>query len=333
MLELQNIDDSQIYLNWIDEIKQRIYHSQQKAMISVNTELLDLYWYIGNQIVTKQKKYGWGSKVLESMSHDLQKEFPESHGYSRSNLHNMRAFALAFSNEEIIQAPLGQLTWYHIITLQTKIKDKDLLLKYAAMAVSNGWSRNTMVHHIELKTAEREGQSSNNFSRVLPDIQSDLANEVIKDPYKFGFLTISDKAREREIENELVNKIKDFLLELGKGFAFLGSQFHLEVNGDDFYIDLMFYHTYLHCYFVVELKTGDFKPEYIGQLCFYVTAVDEQVKTEIDNPTIGLLLCKNRNKVVAEYSLKHINQPIGISDYQLSSLPNSKDIENVLLGN
>lgn len=260
-------------------------------------------------------------------------------GFSVTNLKYMRMLAESWSLAEISQAPLDQLTWYHLLTLQTKLSTRQERLQYAALAVRNGWSRNVLVHHIEQRTAKRIGAVQNNFSVTLAPPQSDLARESLKDPYKLEFLELEADVRERELEQALVTRLSDFLLELGTGFAFVGKQVHLEVGGEDFYIDLLFYHIKLHCYVVIELKTMDFKPEHLGQLGFYITAVDEQMRTEQDAPTIGLLLCKNKNRVVAEYALRDSNRPIGISKYELasalsqewkSSLPSVEDIEREL---
>ena len=257
-------------------------------------------------------------------------------GFSVTNLKYMRMLAESWTQEEISQAPLDQLTWYHLLTLQTKLNTSRERLQYAELTVQHGWSRNVLVHHIEMGTALRIGAAQNNFAVTLPHPQSDLACETLKDPYKLEFLSLSAHARERELEQALVSRLSDFLLELGTGFAFVGKQVHLEVGGEDFYIDLLFYHTKLHCYVVVELKTTDFKPEHLGQLGFYIAAVDAQMCSAQDAPTIGLLLCKNKNRVVAEYALRDANRPIGISRYELesalapewkSSLPSVEDLE------
>lgn len=251
----------------------------------------------------------------------------------------MRMLAESWSIEEISQAPLDQLTWYHLITLQTKLSTREERLQYAALTVRNGWSRNVLVHQIELGTAHRIGAAQNNFAITLAPPQSDLARETLKDPYKLEFLELATDIKERELEQALVSRVSDFLLELGTGFAFVGKQVHLNVGGEDFFIDLLFYHIRLHCYVVIELKTTDFKPEHLGQLGFYITAVDEQMRSAQDAPTIGLLLCKNKNRVVAEYALRDANRPIGISKYELtsalshewkSSLPSVEDIEREL---
>lgn len=327
------------YSEWLISLKTQIHAAQQRAALAVNHELVQLYWRIGTDISSRCRQQGWGSKIIHRLANDLRREFPDMKGFSVTNLKYMRMLAESWTAEEIGQAPLDQLTWYHLMTLQTKLPAKEDRLKYAALCVQHGWSRNVLVHHIELGTAERIGAAQNNFSATLAPPQSELAHESLKDPYKLEFLGLSTDVRERELEQALVSRLSDFLLELGAGFAFVGKQVHLEVGGEDFYIDLLFYHTKLHCYVVIELKTTDFKPEHLGQLGFYVTAVDEQMRSAQDAPSIGLLLCKNKNRVVAEYALRDANRPIGISKYELtsalseewkSSLPSVEDIEREL---
>lgn len=327
------------YSQWLSDLKQRIANTQLQAARAVNLELIRLYWQIGHEILERQKMQGWGAKVITRLADDLRTAFPEMKGFSRANLMYMRGFAAAWTENEIVQEPLGQLPWYHQVTLLDKLSKKSERLVYASLAVKNGWSRNAMVHHIELDTAKRIGQAANNFSMTLPAPQSDLAIECLKDPYKLDFLGLGQEAQERDIEHALVQHVTNFLLELGDGFAFVGKQVHLEIGEQDFYVDLLFYHIKLHCYIVIELKTAAFKPEHIGQLSFYVTAVDRQLKSEQDAPTIGLLLCKTKDKVVAEYALQDIHKPIGISEYELtrsipenlkSSLPSIEQLETEL---
>ncbi len=327
------------YGEWFVSLKRQIRAAQQRAALAVNHELVHLYWNIGNSILLHKNQHGWGAKVIKRISEDLRREFPEIKGFSARNLDYMCFFAASWTSDEIAQAPLAQLTWYHLLTLQTKLSTKKERLQYAALAVQHGWSRNVLVHHIELRTAERIGNAQNNFEITLAPPLSDLARESLKDPYKLEFLGLSADVRERELEQALVSRLADFLLELGTGFAFVGKQVHLEVGGEDFYIDLLFYHIKLHCYVVIELKTTDFKPEHLGQLGFYITAVDEQMRSAQDAPTIGLLLCKNKNRVVAEYALRDANRPIGVSKYELatalseewkSSLPSVEEIEHEL---
>ena len=329
------------YTDWLIGLKSRIHTAQQRAALAVNRELVLLYWQMGRDILAQQALQGWGAKVIERLAHDLRTAFPEMKGFSRANLMYMRAFAEAWPDAEVVQQAVGQLPWGHNLVLLTRLKQPAQRLAYAQAAIENGWSRNVLNIHIETALLERTGQAVTNFKERLPAPGSDLAKQSLKDPYLFDFLDVGKEADEREIEAALVKHITQFLLELGAGFAFVGRQVHLEVGGDDFYIDLLFYHLKLRCYVVVELKGGKFKPEHLGQLGFYLTAVDMQVKTEQDNPTIGLLLCKTKNKVVAEYALRDTAQPIGVAEYQLieslpaalqTSLPSIEQIESELGG-
>lgn len=310
------------YAPWLNELKHRIHAVQQRATLAVNRELLLLYWQIGSDITLRQREQGWGAKVIERLAQDLRTAFPEMKGFSRANLMYMRAFAQAWNEPAIVQQAVGQLPWGHNLVLLTKLKDPMQRLAYAQRAIEYGWSRNMLNIHIEQQLLEREGQALSNFTQRLPSPQSDLARESLKDPYRLDFLGLGQEATERDIENALVLHITQFLLELGAGFAYVGRQVHLDVGGDDFFIDLLFYHLKLRCYVVIEIKAGKFKPEHLGQLSFYMTAIDAQLKAEQDAPTIGLLLCKSKNKVVAEYALRENSRPMGISEYQLiDSLP------------
>lgn len=329
------------YGDWLAELKKRIHTAQQKATLAVNRELVLLYWQIGRDILARQAEQGWGAKVIERLAHDLRNAFPEMKGFSPRNLKYMRAFAQAWPDAEFVQAVLAQLPWYHQIALLDKLKTPDERSWYAQKAIEHNWSRNVLVMQIETRLLERQGNAITNFEQCLPKPESDLARESLKDPYRFDFLGLGDEAQEREIEHALVRHVTEFLLELGAGFAFVGKQVHLEVGGDDFFLDLLFYHLTLRCYVVIELKAGDFKPEHLGQLGFYLTAVDRQVKAAEDQPTIGLLLCKSKNKVVAEYALGDKTQPMGIAEYKLreslpesleTSLPSIEQIERELQG-
>ena len=355
------------YNDWLGELKNRIHTARQRATLAVNSELVLLYWQIGQDILARQAAQGWGAKVIERLAHDLRAAFPEMKGFSRTNLLYMRAFAEAWPDFEIVQAPLGQLEagaivhqaagqiqptpfvqqllhqlpWYHHIALLDKLKTKEERLWYATKAIEHNWSRNILVMQIESRLLERSGTAVTNFALTLPKPQSDLARESLKDPYRFDFLGLTEEAQEREIENALVKHVTDFLLELGAGFAFVGRQVLLDVGGEEFFMDLLFYHLKLRCYVVIELKAGKFKPEHLGQLSFYLTAVDAQVKHPQDAPTIGLLLCKSKNKVVAEYALRDKAQPLGVAEYQMveslppelqTSLPSIEQIENELAG-
>ncbi|MEW5789364.1 MAG: PDDEXK nuclease domain-containing protein [Pseudomonadota bacterium] len=327
------------YADWLADLKTRIHNAQQRAALAVNRELVLLYWQIGRDILARQAEQGWGAKVIERLAHDLRTAFPDMKGFSRANLMYMRAFAEAWPDAEIVQQAVGQLPWGHNLVLLTRLKDPRQRLAYAEAAVTHGWSRNVLNIQIEARLLDRTGQAVTNFEARLPKPQSDLARESLKDPYRFDFLGIGDEVGEREIETALVQHVTEFLLELGAGFAFVGRQVLLEVGGDDFFIDLLFYHLKLRCYVVIELKAGKFKPEHLGQLGFYLTAVDRQVKSEQDTPTIGLLLCKSKNKVVAEYALGDKSQPMGIAEYKLldslpaelqTSLPSIEQIEREL---
>jgi len=330
------------YGEWLVGLKDRIHNAQQRATLAVNRELVALYWYLGHEILMRQAEQGWGAKVIERLAQDLRLSFPEMKGFSRANLMYMRAFAEAWPEQAIVQQAVGQLPWGHNLVLMTRLKDPELRLAYAERAVEHGLSRNVLNIQIETQRLEREGLAVTNFEQRLPRPQSDLARESLKDPYRLDFLGLSKDAEERAIEQALVRHITDFLIELGAGFAFVGRQVHLEVGGDDFFIDLLFYHLKLRCYVVVELKAGPFKPEHTGQLSFYMTAVDSQMKHANDEPTIGLLLCKSQNRVVAEYALRDSNKPIGVAEYQLvnslpeklqTNLPSIKDIEAELTDN
>jgi len=327
------------YADWLAELKTRIHTAQQRAALALNRELVLLYWQIGRDILERQARQGWGAKVIERLAHDLRTAFPDMKGFSRANLMYMRAFAEAWPDAAIVQQPVGQLPWGHNLVLLTKLKDPTMRLAYAGRAIHHGWSRNVLNIHIETRLLEREGQAVTNFEAQLPAPQTDLARNTLKDPYLFDFLGVGKEADEREIESAIVQHITRFLLELGAGFAFVGRQVQMEVGGDDFFIDLLFYHLKLRCYVVVELKAGAFKPEHTGQLSFYLSAVDAQMKAEQDNPTIGLLLCKTKNRVVAEYALRDSNKPIGVAEYQLvaalpkelqTSLPSIEQIEREL---
>ncbi|UZN49409.1 PDDEXK nuclease domain-containing protein [Cupriavidus cauae] len=327
------------YADWLAELKQRIHAAQQRATLAVNRELVLLYWQIGQDILARQASQGWGSKVVDRLAHDLRNAFPDMKGFSPRNLKYMRAFAEAWPDGEFVQAALAQLPWYHQLALLDKLQTAEERQWYAAQALENGWSRNVLVMQIESGLRQRTGAAITNFSQRLPRPQSDLARESLKDPYRLDFLGLGKEAQERAIEDALVKHVTQFLMELGAGFAFVGRQVHVEVGDKDFYIDLLFYHLKLRCYVVVELKAGEFQPEYAGKLNFYLSAVDSQLRHPSDNPSLGLLLCKNRDKVVAEYALRDMNKPIGVAEYQLvqalpkelqTDLPRIEDIESEL---
>ncbi|KQQ62426.1 hypothetical protein ASF84_27450 [Pseudomonas sp. Leaf127] len=329
------------YGDWLTELKYRIHTAQQRATLAVNRELVLLYWQIGHDILTRQTQQGWGAKVIERLAQDLRAAFPDMKGFSPRSLKYMRAFAQAWPDAEFVQGVLAQLPWYHQLALLDKLPGPETRRWYAAKAIEHNGSRNILVMQIEARLLERSGKAVSHFESHLPQAQSDLARESLKDPYRFDFLGLTLEAQEREIENALVRHVTEFLLELGAGFAFVGRQVLLDVGGDEFFIDLLFYHLKLRCYVVIELKAGKFKPEHLGQLGFYLTAVDAQLKHPQDGPTIGLLLCKSKNKVVAEYALRDNARPIGVAEYQLveslpaelqTSLPSIEQIERELAG-
>lgn len=327
------------YREWLIDVKARVQSAQQQAALAVNQELFGVYWRLGRDILDRQDREGWGTKIVDRLARDLKREFPEVKGFSPRNLKYMRRFAEAWPDPEIVQQLLHKLPWFHLCTLLDKVKDPAEREWYVRAAVQHSWSRNVLVMQIETGAYQRQGKALTNFESQLPKPQSDLARETLKDPYRFDFLSLGSEAIEREIEHALVQHVTQFLLELGAGFAFVGRQVMLNVGGEEFFVDLLFYHLKLRCYVVIELKATDFKPEHTGQLGFYLTAVDEQVKAPDDAPTIGLLLCKSKNRVVAEYALRSTNSPMGVAEYQLvaalptdleASLPSVAQIEREL---
>jgi predicted nuclease of restriction endonuclease-like (RecB) superfamily len=303
------------YTTLLDEIKERVRTARLRAAVAVNQELVLLYWSIGRDILDRQRRHGWGAKVVDRLAADLRREFPGVEGFSPRNLKYMRAFARAWPDERIVQEALARISWYHNLALLEKVKGREERLWYARKAVENGWSRNVLVHWIEGDLHGRQGKASTNFHRSLPPPQSDLAREVLKDPYAFDFLTLAEDAEERAVERGLVDHIREFLLELGVGFAFVGRQYRLEVGGEEFFIDLLFYHLKLRCYVVLDLKAGAFRPEYAGKMNFYLSAVDDLLRHPDDQPSIGIILCRSRNRVVAEYALRDVAKPVGVSSY------------------
>ena len=311
------------YAEWMRSIKERVRRAQLRALLAVNTEQLLLYWDIGREILEKQERFGWGAKIVDRMAGDLRVEFPDMSGFSSRNLKYMRAFSDSWRRDEIVQAPLAQLPWYHQIALMEKLKSRTDRLAYASLAVENGWSRNVLVHHVELGTAKSSAKTValTNFKQTLPPADSDLAEGMLKGKYDLGFLEVSRRIKENELRAKLVDRVAQFLVELGVGFSYVGKGVKLNVGGDEFEMDLLFYHLVLHRYVVIELKTGKFKPEHLGQLSFYMTAVDRQIKGKVDGKTVGLLLCKARNKIVVEYALADLRKPVGVSTYDLGLPP------------
>lgn len=323
------------YSEWLVSLKERIRSAQQRAVLAANSELVSLYWQIGRDILERQEKQGWGAKVVDRLAQDLQREFPEQKGFSPRNLKYMRAFASAWPELSFVQEALAQIPWYHHVTLLDKTSSAEREW-YVRATIEHGWSRAVLVHQIESGLYQRQGKAVTNFQKNLPSPQSELALKTLKDPYLFDFLSVGQEASERDIENALVEHITRFLLELGAGFAYVGRQWHLEVGGEDFYLDLLFYHLKLRCYVVIELKAVAFRPEHAGKLNFYLSAVDAQMKHESDNPTIGLIICKEKNRTIAEYALKDMSKPLGVSEYRLiesvpenlqGSLPSIEQIE------
>lgn len=312
-----NLSIPEDYHDFLRELKGRILQSQVRAVLSVNRELVLLYWQIGRDILNRQQQQGWGTKVIDNLATDLRTAFPEIKGFSPRNLKYMRSFAETYPDEQFVQEVLAQITWYHNIALMEKLKSSEERLWYARQTIEQGWSRNVLVHQIESGLYRRQGKADTNFSRTLPNPQSELAQQLLKDPYNFDFISLGKEAQERELEKALIDRIRDFLLELGVGFAFVGSQYHLEVEGEDFYIDLLFYHLRLRCFVVIDLKVEAFKPEFSGKMSFYVSAVDDLLKHRDDMPTIGMILCKNKKQKIVEYALRDLNKPIGVSTYQL----------------
>jgi predicted nuclease of restriction endonuclease-like (RecB) superfamily len=325
------------YQALLEDLKSRIRSAQVKAALSVNRELIELYWGIGRSIVERQRVEGWGKAIVERLAGDLQREFPGVSGFSRNNIWYMRAFYLAWTEDiRDLQQPVGEMgganlpqavreiPWGHNIQLFTKLKDPVQRLWYAQQTIANGWSRSMLEHWIESGLHKRQGKAITNFKNTLPPPQSDLAAQAIKDPYSFDFLTLRTDAAEREIEKGLIDHIRKFLIELGAGFAFVGQQYHLEVDGEDFYLDLLFYHLHLRCYVVIEMKAVAFKPEFAGKMNFYLSAVDDLLRHSDDKPSIGLILCKTRSKVIAEYALRDLVKPVGVTRYVtklVASLP------------
>ena len=357
------------YEYWRKTIVSRIENAKLHVSFHVNADLLSLYWSIGSDILEKQQTLGWGAQVIEKLSQDLSRAFPEDRGYSVRNLKYMRAFAEAYpdfpfvqvplaqlqeypiwhvplarfhgDDNEFVQVPLAQITWYHHISLLSKVKDNTKRALYIIATAQEGWSRDVMLLQVANNYIAAKGNTINNFDVTLPSPESDLAKYTFKDPYNFSFLGTVALQNELDIEKELATRVTDFLLEMGKGFAFIGRQYHVIVDGDDYYIDILMYHLHLHCYVVVELKAVEFIPEFVSKLNFYISAVDEYVKTPEDKPTIGLLLCRSKSDTKAGFALRGVTQPLGIAEYETqklfadvaSSLPQLEDLENELKDN
>jgi len=332
--------DIRVYRSIFKELETKIRGARSRAVISVNKELVLLYWEIGSTILVHQTQKGWGAKIIDTLAKDLKKSFPNMKGFSSRNLKYMRQFAATYEDSVFVQEVLAQLSWYHNITLIQKVTNRDIREWYIAKTIEKGWSHSVMVHQIESDLYRRtDKEKITNFPKTLPSPHSELVEKTLKDPYIFDFLILREKANEKDIEEQLVKHITKFLLELGAGFAFVGRQYKIKVGNKEYYIDLLFYHLKLKCYFVIELKSVAFKPEFAGKLNFYLSAVDDMIKSDSDNPTIGLILCKTKDKIEAEYSLRDIHKPIGISEYEItknipnelkSTLPTIEEIEEQL---
>lgn len=326
---MSNITNNKSYIDLIKNLKQEISKSRIKVHLAVNKELIILYWNIGKLILERQSKEKWGSKIIQNISEDLRKEFPEMKGLSLRNLVYMQTFAKEFRDLEFTQQVAAQIPWFHICLILDKISIGEQRIWYINKTIENGWSRNVLSMQIKSDLYERSAKGINNFSNTLPELQSDLTKSIIKDPYNLEFLDIQGKIIERDLENRLIDNIKNFLLELGQGFAFVSNQYHIELEGEDYYLDLVFYHIKLKCYVVIELKTGKFKPEYAGKLNFYLNLMDRKIKDDSDNPTIGLILCEEKQGITVEYAIEGIQKPMGVSQFKLTeTLP--KKLEKFL---
>lgn len=363
---LSIIDDKE-YQQWFQQLIAEIDRQRLQAAMQLNAATLQHYWWLGNDITRKQQEQGWGAKVIDRLSVDLQKHYGGDSGYSIRNLKYMRQFASEYPDFPFVQVPLAQLqempilqarlakftvsadglfvqvplaqiTWYHHISILPKVKDMALRAFYMTEAATQGWSRDIMMMQIESEYHKKAVAIPNNFDSTLPPVNSDLARAAFKDPYNFGFVDMAQVKQEQDLENQLASKVTDFLLELGKGFSFLGRQYPLNIAGEENKVDLMMYHTRLHCYVAIELKVVDFKPEFLSKLNYYISAIDDLIKMPEDNPTIGLLLCRTKNNTKVEYALRGMTQPLGVAEYQTSKiieelkseLPSIDDLENTL---
>lgn len=316
------------YDAFLQELKERIRSAQVRAALSVNRELVLLYWGIGRDILTRQQSEGWGAKVVDRLAHDLFHAFPGMTGFGARNLKYMRAFAEAYPDQQFVQQVVAQLPWGHNVRILEMVKAPAEREWYIRQAVESGWTRNVLVHQIEGDLHRRQGRALTNFQRTLPAPQSELAQELLKDPYNFDFLTLGPEMLERDLERALIDHLRDFILELGKGFAFVGNQYHLEIGGQDYFIDLLFYHLHLRCYVVIDLKIEEFKPEFAGKMNFYLSAVDDKLRHPDDIPSIGLILCKDKSGIVVEYALRDTGKPMGVAQYRLTeSLPEQMQAE------
>jgi predicted nuclease of restriction endonuclease-like (RecB) superfamily len=321
------------YLEVLEDIKTRVRTARIRASLSVNRELVTLYWEIGRLILQRQKAEGWGAKVIDRLSIDLTREFPDQKGFSARNLKYMRKFAESYSDKKIVQQAAAQIPWFHNCMILDKVQAPEQREWYIWATIEHCWSRAVLVHQIESEVYNRQGKAVTNFQTTLPAPQSDLAQQLVKDPYNFEFLGLGMDISEHQLEKALIERLKDFLVELGKGFAFVGQQYKLHVGDEDFYLDLLFYHLHLRSYVVIDLKVVPFKPEFAGKMNFYLSAVDEQFRHADDQPSIGLILCKERNRLVVEYALRDSSKPMGVATYRVvprklkGELPTAKQIE------
>jgi predicted nuclease of restriction endonuclease-like (RecB) superfamily len=301
------------YARLLEDIKERVRSARVRAGLAVNRELVLLYWHVGRRILQVQDRAGWGARVIDRLSEDLGRSFPDMRGFSTRNLKYMRAFAEAWPDESIVQQVVAQLPWGHNVRILDHVRVPEQRLWYAQATLEYGWSRNVLVHQIESDLYGRKGKALTNFDRTLPAPQSELAGQVLKDPYNLDFLGLSEDVAERELERSLLEHLERFLLELGVGFAFVGRQYHLAVGGQDYCMDLLFYHLRLHRYVVIELKAEEFRPEFAGKMGFYLAAVDDNLRQKPDEPSVGIILCKSRNQVVVEYALRYADKPMGVA--------------------
>jgi predicted nuclease of restriction endonuclease-like (RecB) superfamily len=338
----------QQYITWLRDIKSNIQRSQIKASVAVNTELIKMYWYLGKEISEKQEKSVWGSGFIDQLSKDLKADFQEMSGFSPKNLRYCKSFyefwqqAVANLQTNENQLHIFEIPWGHHIMILQKVKNEGEALFYVEQTIENNWSRAVLEYQIETKLHERQGNIVSNFRNTLPEIHSDLAQQLFKDPYHFEFLSLSKHSKEADLERQLIKNITEFLLELGKGFAYMGNQFKLFAGSKEYRTDLLFYHTRLRCYIIIELKIGDFKPEYAGKLNFYLNVIDDTVKSEEDKQTIGIILCKSKDNIEVEYSIKNIQKPIGVGQYIFTSelpenlksiIPSQKEWNSILENN
>lgn len=322
------------YVETLHLLKTKIRHARQKAILAVNAELLKVYWEIGQAILQHQNSEGWGSKIIDKLADDLKIEFPDMKGFSPRNLKYMRAFALAWpqfvqstvahsynivdESFTIVQQPVAQLPWAHHLLLLGKVKNTDERLFYIQKAIENGWSRKILEHQIDSQLHKTQGKLINNFQKTLTPSQSELTQQIFKDPYNFDFIMLGEKAKERDLEDALITHVSNVLLEMGAGFAFMGRQKRFEAGGREFFVDLLFYHTKLRRHIIIELKIGEFEPEYVSKMNLYLGLADDQLRGEMDEDSIGIILCKTNNRIVAEYALRDTSKPIGIAEYKIA---------------